>query len=94
MARVPSSNGSALHSASGVWSTRETVRLSSDAGTSPLLSLLLSPSLLRVLRSRGLAPLLLPLMRGRCVFRDLSSKGSALHSASGVPSTREAVRLS
>ena len=55
--RVPSSNGSALHSASGVWSTRETVRLSSDAGTPPLLSLLLSPSLLRVLRSRGLAPL-------------------------------------
>ena len=65
-----------------------------DAGTPPLLSLLLSPSLLRVLRSRGLAPLLLPLMRGRCVFRDLSSKGSALHSASGVPSTHEAVRLS
>ena len=57
MPRVPSSNGSALHSASGVWSTRETVRLSSDAGTPPLLSLLLSPSLLRVLRSRGLAPL-------------------------------------
>ena len=78
-----------MHSASGVWSTRETVRLSSDAGT-----LLLSPSLLRVLRSRGLAPLLLPLMRGRCVFRDLSSKGSALHSASGVRSTHEAVRLS
>jgi hypothetical protein len=94
MARVPSSNGSALHSASGVWSTCETVRLSSDAGTPPLLSLLLSPSLLRVLRSRGLAPLLLPLMRGRCVFRVLSSNGSALHSASGVPSTREAVRLS
>ena len=53
MARVPSSIWSALHSASGVWSTRETVRLSSDAGTPPLLSLLLSPSLLRVLRSRG-----------------------------------------
>ena len=29
MPRVPSSNGSALHSASGVWSTHETVRLSS-----------------------------------------------------------------
>ena len=29
MARVPSSIWSALHSASGVWSTRETVRLSS-----------------------------------------------------------------
>ena len=42
----------------------------------------------------ALPPRLLPLMRDRCAYRVPSSNGSALHSASGVWSTHEAVRLS
>ena len=42
----------------------------------------------------ALPPRMLPLMRGRCAYHVPSSNGSALHSASGVWSTRETVRLS